>query len=66
MLNSVVFLDGLFVYILLGMKCLMEFLIYFCINVENIGQFECMLIIVDWGVYVSYLEGCIVFKCDIV
>lgn len=44
----------------------MELLIYFCINVENIGQFEWMLIIVDKGSYVFYLEGCIVLQCDIV
>lgn len=42
----------------------MELFIYFCINVEKIGQFECMILVVDEGSYVSYIEGCFVFVCD--
>lgn len=42
----------------------MEFFIYFCINVEKIGQFECIILVVDEDSYVSYIEGCFVLVCD--
>lgn len=35
---------------------------YFWLNFENIGQFEWILIIVDEGVLVDYVEGCIVLN----
>lgn len=36
-LNFVVFSDGFFVYILKGVCCFMELLMYFWINIVNIG-----------------------------
>ena len=57
-LNSAVFSDGSFCYILPGVRCPMELSTYFRINAANTGQFERTLIIADKGAYVSYLEGC--------
>lgn len=64
-LNLVVFSDGFFVFILKGVECLMEFFMYFWINFGDIGQFECILIVVEEGVLVSYFEGCMVLMFDI-
>lgn len=63
-LNFVVFSDGFFVYLFKGVKCFMELSIYFCINEWDIGQFECIFIVVEEGSQVSYLEGCMVLMCD--
>ena len=57
-LNSAVFSDGSFVYILKGVRCPMELSTYFRINAMNTGQFERTLIIADDQSHVSYLEGC--------
>lgn len=43
----------------------MQILIYFRINAFETGQFERILIVVDEGSFVEYLEGCIVFLYDI-
>lgn len=57
-LNSAVFSDGTFAYVPPGVRCPVELMTYFRINVEGSGQFERTLIIADKGSYVSYLEGC--------
>ena len=57
-LNSAVFSDGSFVYILKGVRCPMELSTYFRINARGTGQFERTLIVCDDNAYVSYLEGC--------
>ena len=57
-LNSAVFTDGSFCYILKGLRCPMELSTYFRINQAGTGQFERTLIVADEGSYVSYLEGC--------
>lgn len=57
-LNSAVFSDGSFVYVLPGVRCPMELSTYFRMNAQGTGQFERTLIIADKGAYVSYLEGC--------
>ncbi|MSP79020.1 MAG: Fe-S cluster assembly protein SufB [Dehalococcoidia bacterium] len=57
-LNSAVFSDGSFIYIPKGVRCPIELMTYFRINLANTGQFERTLIIADEGSYVSYLEGC--------
>ena len=57
-LNSAVFTDGSFIYILEGVRCPVELSTYFRINAMNTGQFERTLIIADKDSYVSYLEGC--------
>src|SRR5579871_6225102 len=63
-LNSAVFSDGSFCYILKGIRCPMELSTYFRINAENTGQFERTLLIADEDAYVSYLEGCTAPKRD--
>src|SRR3989454_3492535 len=57
-LNSAVFSDGSFCYILKCVRCPMHLSTYFRINAANTGQFERTLIVADEGAYVSYLEGC--------
>ena len=57
-LNSAVFSDGSFCYILKGVRCPMELSSYFRINAKGTGQFERTLIVADEGSYVSYMEGC--------
>ena len=57
-LNSAVFSDGSFVYVPPGVRCPIELMTYFRINVLDSGQFERTLIVADEGSYVSYLEGC--------
>ncbi len=57
-LNSAVFSDGSFVYVPPGVRCPIELMTYFRINVLDSGQFERTLIIADEGSFVSYLEGC--------
>ena len=57
-LNAAVFSDGSFCYVPPGVRCPIELMTYFRINVLDSGQFERTLIIADKGSYVSYLEGC--------
>ena len=57
-LNAAVFSDGSFCYVPKGVRCPMELSTYFRINSLNTGQFERILIVVEDGAYVSYLEGC--------
>ena len=59
-LNSAVFSDGSFVYVLPpGVRCPIRAIDLFPhINERNTGQFERTLIVADKGSYVSYLEGC--------
>lgn len=43
----------------------MDLFIYFWINNGEFGQFEWILIVVELGSLVMYLEGCIVLMFDI-
>jgi Fe-S cluster assembly protein SufB len=57
-LNSAVWSGGSFIYVPKGVKIDFPLQAYFRINSENMGQFERMLIIVDEGASVHYVEGC--------
>lgn len=57
-LNSAVWSGGSFVYVPKGVKVELPLQAYFRMNIENIGQFERTLIIVDEGAEVHYVEGC--------
>lgn len=61
-LNVVVWLGGFFIYVFKGVQMKMLIQLYFWLNVENLGQFEWILIIVEDGVSVDYVEGCMVFN----
>src|SRR5664279_884387 len=65
-LNSAVWSGGSFIYVPKGVKIEMPLQAYFRINVENMGQFERTLIIVDEDAYVHYVEGCTapIYKSD--
>ncbi len=57
-LNSAVWSGGSFIYVPPGVQVEFPLQAYFRINVENMGQFERTLIIVDEGAAVHYVEGC--------
>src|SRR3712207_5139028 len=57
-LNTSVWSGGSFIYVPKGVHVDIPLQAYFRINTENMGQFERMLIIVDEGAYVHYVEGC--------
>jgi Fe-S cluster assembly protein SufB len=57
-LNSAVWSGGSFIYVPPGIKVDIPLQAYFRINLENFGQFERTLIIVDEGAFVHYIEGC--------
>jgi len=57
-LNSAVWSGGSFIYVPPGVHVEFPLQAYFRINVENMGQFERTLIIVDEGASVHYVEGC--------
>src|SRR5437868_14174313 len=57
-LNSAVWSGGSFIWVPPGVHVDIPLQAYFRINVENMGQFERTLIIVDEGAYVHYVEGC--------
>ncbi len=57
-LNSAVWSGGSFVYAPPGVKVELPLQAYFRLNMENIGQFERTIIIVDEGAQVHYVEGC--------
>ena len=57
-LNSAVWSGGSFIYVPPGVHIEFPLQAYFRINVENMGQFERTLIIVDEGASVHYVEGC--------
>ena len=57
-LNSAVWSGGSFIYVPPGVEIDFPLQAYFRINVENMGQFERTLIVVDEGASVHYVEGC--------
>ena len=57
-LNSAVWSGGSFIYIPKGVHVDVPLQAYFRINTKDMGQFERMLIIVDEGAFVHYVEGC--------
>ncbi|MCC9890208.1 Fe-S cluster assembly protein SufB, partial [Streptococcus agalactiae] len=57
-LNSAVWSGGTFIYVPKGVKVDIPLQTYFRIYIENTGQFERTLIIVDEGASVHYVEGC--------
>jgi len=57
-LNTAVWSGGVFIYVPKGVKVDIPLHAYFRINLENMGQFERTLIIVEEGAKVSYVEGC--------
>jgi Fe-S cluster assembly protein SufB len=57
-LNSAVWSGGSFIYVPPGVEVEIPLQAYFRINMENMGQFERTLIIVDRGARVHYIEGC--------
>jgi len=57
-LNTAVWSGGVFIYVPKGIEVDIPLHAYFRINLENVGQFERTLIIVEEGAKVSYVEGC--------
>lgn len=57
-LNTAVWSGGSFIYVPPGVEAKAPLQAYFRINIENMGQFERTLIIVDEGASVHYVEGC--------
>ena len=57
-LNGAVWSGGSFIYVPKGVRCDIPIQSYFRLNAENSGQFERILIIVDEGAKVDYVEGC--------
>ncbi len=57
-LNTAVWSGGSFVYVPAGVEVDFPLQAYFRINLENFGQFERTLIIVEEGAKVHYIEGC--------
>jgi Fe-S cluster assembly protein SufB len=57
-LNSAVWSGGSFIYVPKGVRVEIPLQAYFRINIENMGQFERTLIIVDEDAFVHYVEGC--------
>jgi len=57
-LNSAVWSGGSFIYVPPGVQIEFPLQAYFRINVENMGQFERTLIILDEGASLHYVEGC--------
>ncbi|MBS9335063.1 Fe-S cluster assembly protein SufB [Fructobacillus sp. M1-13] len=57
-LNTAVWSGGTFIYVPKGVRVTTPIQSYFRINMENEGQFERTLIIVDEGASVDYVEGC--------
>src|SRR5690606_34073280 len=64
--NAAVWSGGSFIYVPPGVHVDIPLHAYFRINTENMGQFERILIIVDEGAYVHYVEGCTapIYKSD--
>src|SRR5690625_2523610 len=57
-LNTAVWSGGSFIYVPPGVEAKAPLQAYFRINIENMGQFERTLIIVDENASVHYVEGC--------
>jgi Fe-S cluster assembly protein SufB len=57
-LNTAVWSGGSFIYVPPGVHVDVPLQTYYRINTENMGQFERVLIIVDEGASLHYVEGC--------
>jgi len=57
-LNTAVWSGGIFIYVPKNVKVDIPLHAYFRINLENVGQFERTLIVVEENSEVTYVEGC--------
>eukprot|EP00922_Rhytidocystis_sp_ex-Travisia-forbesii_P045939 GHVS01068541.1.p1 GENE.GHVS01068541.1~~GHVS01068541.1.p1 ORF type:complete len:258 (-),score=-44.02 GHVS01068541.1:3804-4577(-) len=57
-INSIVFSEGSFCYIIKNNYCIFELNTYFISSIENFAQFEKTLIILNKNTFLHYLEGC--------